>query len=130
MVLQQLKIYENNSKKKKKKTKKLYVYLTPYVIIIKSCESLLTNIYQWLPVWKVDLKAEDLLACLAFWTFKMFELGKIIFGLGHSNIVFQITLCKANRKADIMNTGTVHFGHSFWRQKQWPVMYSLRVIAC
>ena len=35
-------------------------------------------------------------------TFGMFELGKITFGLSQTSIIFQTTICKVKRKADIV----------------------------
>lgn len=41
------------------------------------------------------------LACLISQTFRMFKLDKITFGLSQTNIVFQTTVGKATRKADV-----------------------------
>lgn len=41
---------------------------------------------------------------LAPWTFGLFDLNKITFGQGQSSLVFQTTVCGANRKANILIT--------------------------
>lgn len=48
---------------------------------------------------------EELLACLILQNFGMFELGKITFRLGQSKNEFKTTVCKSNKKADILTTG-------------------------
>lgn len=66
-------------------------------------------------VWTVNLmeplssRAEqptqrNCLACFIPWSFEMFRLGQINFGLGQTNIILQTTICKANREADILTT--------------------------
>lgn len=52
------------------------------------------------------------LTCLAPWTFEMFELNQIIFGLHQTNIALQTTVFKANRKADLLPIRTDDFEHS------------------
>lgn len=62
--------------------------------------------YKW-SHFKIELEMPSQRNCLASptpQTFGMFERGKIIFGLGQSNSVFQTTICKANWKACILTT--------------------------
>lgn len=57
---------------------------------------------------KMESQSPSQRKCLAHLTpqmFGRFEWGKITFGLGQSNMVFQTTICKANKKADILRTG-------------------------
>lgn len=42
----------------------------------------------------------------------MFELRKIAFGPDQISIVLQTTICKANKKADILTTRTDNYIHS------------------
>lgn len=44
--------------------------------------------------------------------FGMFELGKITFGVGQNNILFQTIVCKASSKADILSVGLKIKKHS------------------
>lgn len=44
--------------------------------------------------------------------FGMFELGKITFGVGQNNILFQTIVCKASSKADILSIGLKIKKHS------------------
>lgn len=53
---------------------------------------------------------EEVLLCLEPWTFEIFELEKISFGLDKTNNVLQTTTRKANRKADILDTQTDDYG--------------------
>lgn len=45
---------------------------------------------------------KNCLAHLSSRIFEMFKKGKITFGLGQSNTIFQTTACKANRKVYIL----------------------------
>ena len=57
--------------------------------------------------------------------FSMTELGKMTFGLGQNDIVLQTTVCKGNRKTDILTTGTDGYGHVFVGVgNQEPVVFS------
>lgn len=47
---------------------------------------------------------KNCLARLASRLFEMFHLSKITFGLGQTNIIFQATICKVDKKADILTT--------------------------
>lgn len=43
---------------------------------------------------------------------RMSELGNITSGWGQSNIIFDTTVCKANRKGEILPTRTDNYGQS------------------